>query len=48
MTIPKDEYFLLGDNRSQSLDSRYWQPATIKKQDILGEVLDCSSPDAKN
>jgi signal peptidase I len=38
-TIPKDEYFLLGDNRPNSLDSRYWKNPTIKKSDILGKVI---------
>ena len=36
--IPENEYFLLGDNRPESLDSRYWKKATIPKQDISGKV----------
>jgi len=36
--IPEDEYFLLGDNRPQSLDSRYWNKPTIKREDIRGKV----------
>jgi signal peptidase I len=38
--IPKDEYFLLGDNRPNSEDSRYWKNATVKKTDVLGKVIE--------
>ena len=37
MRIPPDSYFVLGDNRRQSLDSRYFQ--FVKKDDIVGEVV---------
>ena len=47
ITIPENEYFLLGDNRPQSLDSRYWEPATIKKEDILGKVIEILPADVK-
>lgn len=36
ITIPEEEYFLLGDNRGQSKDSRII--GTVKEEDILGEV----------
>ena len=36
--IPKGEFFLLGDNRPNSADSRYWVKPTIKRQDIYGKV----------
>ncbi len=39
MVIPENEYFLLGDNRPDSMDSRYWKPATVKKEEILGKVI---------
>jgi signal peptidase I len=37
-TIPENEYFLLGDNRPNSLDSRYWNKPTIKRENIYGKV----------
>ncbi|MBA3785512.1 MAG: signal peptidase I [Acidobacteria bacterium] len=36
--IPDNEYFLLGDNRPQSLDSRFWNKPTIRREDIYGKV----------
>ena len=34
ITIPPDHYFMLGDNRGQSDDSRYWGP--IKREWVIG------------
>lgn len=33
--IPKDEYFVMGDNRNNSLDARFWNGAFVKKDSIL-------------
>jgi signal peptidase I len=37
ITLGRDEYFVLGDNRQFSLDSRRFGP--IKKKEIVGRVL---------
>lgn len=37
--IPDGEYFLLGDNRLNSMDSRYWEGNTVKKEMIIGKVV---------
>lgn len=39
LTVPKDSYFVMGDNRNESIDSRYNQIGMIHKKDILGEVM---------
>lgn len=37
--LGKDEYFVLGDNRNESEDSRYEDVGTIKKEDIIGRAI---------
>lgn len=36
--VPGDTYFVMGDNRSNSLDSRFPEVGVIKKSDILGRA----------
>lgn len=36
-TLGEDEYFLLGDNRDESLDSRVFGP--VKRENIIGKVF---------
>ena len=35
--IPEGEYFMMGDNRGQSCDSRVWGP--VPRENIIGEVF---------
>jgi signal peptidase I len=37
ITIPADHYFMMGDNRGQSQDSRYWGP--VPRDWLIGEAF---------
>ncbi len=37
--VPQGHYFMMGDNRNQSVDSHLWEQSFIPKEDILGKVL---------
>jgi signal peptidase I len=42
VTVPNDCYFVLGDNSTNSLDSRYW--GSLPRANIIGRVAFCYFP----
>lgn len=38
-TVPGNSYFLLGDNREDSIDSRFWKNPYIEEDRINGKVI---------
>ena len=37
--VPEGSYFMLGDNRNRSRDSRFWTNTFVKKEKILGKAV---------
>lgn len=36
--VPEDAYFILGDNRNYSKDSRFWEDKYVPRKNILGRA----------
>ncbi len=45
--VPKDSYFMLGDNRNISEDARYWENTYVKKEKIIGKAILRYAPSIK-
>lgn len=39
LTIPKDSYYVLGDNSDNSYDSRYWKDPYISSDNIMAKMF---------
>ena len=37
--VPKDHYFMMGDNRNNSLDARFWENKYVARNKIRGKAL---------
>lgn len=37
--VPEDSYLVLGDNRNDSLDARFWTNTYVPKEDIIGKAM---------
>ena len=42
--VPEGCYFMLGDNRNNSRDARYWKNTYVEKDKIIAKVLFCYFP----
>ena len=43
ITVPMGCFFVMGDNRENSRDSRYWKEPFVKREDVIGKVIFCRS-----
>ena len=37
--VPEDQYFVMGDNRTDSYDSRFWSEPYINRRNIMGKYI---------
>ncbi|MGL4606349.1 MAG: S26 family signal peptidase [Eubacteriaceae bacterium] len=37
--IPKNSFYVCGDNRENSYDSRYWKDPYVKKNDVIAKIF---------
>ena len=37
--VPEDSYFMLGDNRNHSGDSRFWKQPYVEKEKLVGKAI---------
>ena len=39
ITVPEEGYFMMGDNRNDSFDARYWENKIVYEENITGKAI---------